>query len=173
MRRDAAEIGLVEPSGRASIASSGAASIRLHASCVELQGTGVVLLGASGSGKSDLALRLIDGGASLVADDRLTVERRGEFLFARPAPALAGLLEVRGFGIVKLPWHPESRLGLVVELQQPDAALARLPEPDPYELLGVALPHLRLDPRAPSAVAKIRLALTAERIHPSRRVSRR
>jgi len=172
MRRDAAEAGLVEPSGRASIAGSGAASIRLHASCVELQGTGIVLLGASGSGKSDLALRLIDGGARLVADDRLTVERRGDLLLARPAPALAGLLEVRGFGIVRLPWHPESRLGLVVELQ-PDAPLPRLPEPDAYELLGVPLPHLRLDPRAPSAGAKIRLALAAERVHPSRPLSRR
>ncbi len=163
MRRDAAEIGLVEPQGRASIASSGAALVRLHATCVELGGTGVVLLGASGSGKSDLALRLIDAGARLVADDRLTIERRGERLFGRPAPALAGLLEVRGFGIVKLPWCPESRLGLAVELV-PDRPLPRLPEPDRYQLLGLALPHLRLDPRAPSAAAKIRLALAAERL---------
>jgi HPr kinase/phosphorylase len=163
MRRDAAEIGLVEPQGRASIASSGAAVVRLHATCVELGETGVVLLGASGSGKSDLALRLIDAGACLVADDRLTIERRGDLLFGRPAPALAGLLEVRGFGIVKLPWCPESRLGLAVELL-PDLPLPRLPEPDRYELLGLALPRLRLDPRAPSAGAKIRLALAAGRM---------
>jgi HPr kinase/phosphorylase len=167
MRRDAAEIGLVEPQGRASSASVGVASAWLHATCVELGGTGVVLLGASGSGKSDLALRLIDAGACLVADDGLTIERRGDLLFGRPAPALAGLLEVRGFGIVKLPWCPESRLGLAVELL-PDAPLARLPEPDPYELLGVALPLLRLDPRVPSAGAKIRLALAAERLPASR-----
>jgi HPr kinase/phosphorylase len=168
MRRDAAEIGLVGPQGRASNASSGAAAVWLHASCVELGETGVVLLGASGSGKSDLALRLIDAGARLVADDRLTIERRGDLLFGRPAPALAGLLEVRGFGIVTLPSCPESRLGLVVELL-PDASLPRLPEPDPYQILGLPLPHLRLDPRAPSADAKIRLALAAERITSSRR----
>ncbi len=168
MRRDAAEIGLVEPQGRASSASSGAASARLHATCIELGGTGVVLLGPSGSGKSDLALRLIDGGARLVADDQLTIERRGDRLFGRPAPALAGLLEVRGFGIVKLPWCPETRLGLAVELLS-DAPLPRLPAADPYEVLGVFLPHLRLDPRAPSAAAKIRLALAARRIASSPR----
>ena len=163
MRRDAAEIGLVEALGRATTAGSGAASIRLHATCIELGATGVLVLGASGSGKSDLALRLIDAGARLVGDDRLLIERRGEQLFGRPVAPLAGLLEVRGFGIVKLPWCPESRLGLAVALQ-PEAALARLPEPETYELLGVLLPLLRLDPRAPSAGAKIRLALVAERL---------
>jgi HPr kinase/phosphorylase len=168
MRRDAAETSVVEARGRARIASRGETCTRLHASCVELQGIGVVLLGASGSGKSDLALRLIDGGAQLVADDQLTVERRGGRLFGRPAPALAGLLEVRGFGIVRLPWQPESRLRLVVELQ-PESALPRLPAPDAYELVGVPLPHLRLDPRAPSAAAKVRLALAADRVHPGAR----
>jgi HPr kinase/phosphorylase len=163
MRRDAAEIGLVERPDRASSARSGAAAAWLHASCVELGATGVVLLGASGSGKSDLALRLIDAGARLVGDDRLVVERRGDQLFGRPAAALAGLLEVRGFGIVRLPWCPESRLGLAITLQ-PDVPLARLPEPETCDLLGVRLPHLRLDPRAPSAGARIRLALTAERL---------
>jgi HPr kinase/phosphorylase len=166
MRRDAAEIRLVEIRGRASIVHSGPASTGLHASCVALDEFGVVLLGGSGSGKSDLALRLIDAGARLVADDRLMVERRGDLLFGRPPPALAGLLEVRGFGIVRLPWCAESRLRLVVELD-PDAALRRLPRPESYRLLGLSLPHLRLDPRAPSAVAKIRLALTAEPIDPS------
>ena len=72
-------------------------------------------------------------------------------------------IEVRGFGIVKLPWCPESRLGLAVALQ-PGAPPERLPEPETYDLLGVPLPLLRLDPRAPSAGAKIRLALVAERL---------
>ncbi len=163
MRRDAAETGLVEPPGRATSARSGAASICLHATCIELGPTGVLLLGASGSGKSDLALRLIDAGARLVGDDRLMVERRDEQLFGRSVAALAGLLEVRGFGIVKLPWCSESRLGLAVTLQ-PEAALTRLPQPEAYDLLGISLPLLRLDPRAPSAGAKIRLALVAERL---------
>ena len=163
MRRDAAESGLVEAPGRATTAGAGAASIRLHATCIELGATGVLLLGASGSGKSDLALRLIDRGARLVGDDRLLVERRQGQLFGRPVTTLAGLLEVRGFGIVKLPWCPESRLGLAVALQ-PGAPPERLPEPETYDLLGVPLPLLRLDPDAPSADAKIRLALVAERL---------
>jgi serine kinase of HPr protein (carbohydrate metabolism regulator) len=162
MRRDAAEVGLLRTRARAAPASGAAAAIWLHATCVELRGTGVVLLGASGSGKSDLALRLIDLGAQLVADDQLAVERQGDRLLGRPAEPLAGLLEVRGFGIVKLPWCAVSPLGLAVELA-PDRPLPRLPEPGGYELLGVRLPHLRLDPRAPSACAKVRLALVAER----------
>jgi HPr kinase/phosphorylase len=135
----------------------------LHASCVELNQTGIVLLGPSGSGKSDLALRLIDGGARLIADDRLAVEREGVQLLGRPAATIAGLLEVRGFGIVRLPHGAVCRLGLVVDLA-PQTPPERLPEPGSVFLLGLALPCLRLDPRAPSACAKVRLALAAERV---------
>ena len=134
----------------------------LHASCVELAGTGVVLLGPSGSGKSDLALRLIDGGAQLVADDRVFVERQGDRLMARPPEAIAGLIEVRGLGIMRVGHRASSALGLVVALgcDRP----ARLPERATCQILGVALPQLELDPRTPSACAKIRLALAAERV---------
>jgi HPr kinase/phosphorylase len=163
MRRDAAATGVLEPLARATPASGSAASVWLHATCVELSGRGIVLLGPSGSGKSDLALRLIDRGARLVADDQLTVERQGDRLLGRPAEALAGLLEVRGYGIVKLPWRAPCPLGLAVGLDSV-GPLPRLPEPESYDLLGVRLPYLRLDPRAASACAKIRLALTAERL---------
>jgi serine kinase of HPr protein (carbohydrate metabolism regulator) len=163
MRRDAVETGVLEPLARATPASGSAASVWLHATCVELSDTGIVLLGASGSGKSDLALRLIDRGARLVADDQLAVERQGDRLLGRPAEALAGLLEVRGYGIVKLPWRAPCPLGLAVGLD-PVGPWPRLPEPESYDLLGVRLPYLRLDPRAASACAKIRLALTAERL---------
>lgn len=135
----------------------------LHATCVELNQTGIVLRGPSGSGKSDLALRLIDGGARLIADDRLAVERAGEQLLGRPAATLAGLLEVRGFGIVRLPHGAVCRLGLIVDLD-PQTPPERLPEPETCCLLGIALPCLRLDPRAASACAKVRLALAAERV---------
>jgi serine kinase of HPr protein (carbohydrate metabolism regulator) len=162
MRRDTAEMGLLEPRGRATSASGAQAPTWLHATCVELRRTGIILLGPSGSGKSDLALRLIDRGAHLVADDQLAVERRGDRLLGHPAEHLAGLLEVRGFGIVRLPWRV-CALGLAVGLD-PVGPLPRLPEPECYDLLGVRLPYLRLDPRAPSACAKIRLALTAERL---------
>jgi HPr kinase/phosphorylase len=135
----------------------------LHASCVELSGTGVVLVGASGSGKSDLALRLIDGGARLVADDRVMIERQGDRLVARPPDAIAGLIEVRGLGIMRIGYCPASELGLVVGLGG-ELPAERLPERATYQVIGVALPHLELDPWTLSACARIKLALTAERV---------
>lgn len=164
MPPDAGRTGLVEaePSITTTVRAR-AGPLWLHASCVELNQTGVVLRGPSGSGKSDLALRLIDAGARLIADDQLAVERVGERLLGRPAAALAGLLEVRGFGIVRLPHGEVCELGLVVDLD-PQARPARLPEPFTVSLLGLALPCLRLDPQAPSACAKVRLALAAERV---------
>jgi serine kinase of HPr protein (carbohydrate metabolism regulator) len=137
--------------------------VRLHATCVQIGATGVLLMGPSGSGKSDLALRLIDAGALLVADDQVQVERRGERLLGRAADTLAGLIEVRGVGILKMPYCAQSPIDLAVELA-PDARLARLPESPGYSLLGIELPCLRLDPCTPSAAAKVRLALSTERV---------
>jgi HPr kinase/phosphorylase len=134
----------------------------LHASCVDLAGNGVVLVGPSGSGKSDLALRLIDGGARLVADDRVVIERSGDGLMARPPEAIAGLIEVRGLGIMRVDHCATSPLGLVVALG--DRPAPRLPERATCQILRVALPQLELDPWTPSACAKIRLALAAERV---------
>lgn len=139
------------------------ACVSLHASCVRFAGVGVVLLGCSGSGKSDLALRLIDAGGRLVADDRLSVERNGAVLIGRPAAALAGLIEIRGVGILRVEHEPSSPLGLVCELH-PAGVFERLPEPRSYRLLGVDLPYMRIDPNTASAPAKIKLALEAERV---------
>ena len=143
--------------------ADGETCVRLHASCVQVGGIGVVLLGASGSGKSDLALRLIDAGGRLVADDRLVVERSDGGLIGRAPDALRGLIEVRGLGIVHIDHCASSPLGLVVELDCV-GPWPRLPERTTYGLMGIAVPHMRLDPRAPSACAKIKLALRAERI---------
>jgi HPr kinase/phosphorylase len=140
-----------------------ATSTCLHASCVSLAGSGVVLLGPSGSGKSDLALRLIDGGGRLVADDRLVVERRGDRLVGRAPDSLAGLIEVRGLGIMRIAHCAATPLDLVVELGGA-RPWPRLPELTTYDLLEVGLPYIRLDPRAPSTCAKIKLALAAERV---------
>jgi serine kinase of HPr protein (carbohydrate metabolism regulator) len=140
-----------------------AAHVRLHASCVQLGSVGVVLLGPSGVGKSDLALRLIDAGALLVADDQLQVEATPAGLLGRPAETLAGLLEVRGLGILRLPYCRVSPLGLVVDLDAARPA-PRLPEPSTYPILGIELRRLLLDPRQASAAAKVRLALCAEQV---------
>ena len=129
--------------------------------CVALQGRGVLLRGPSGSGKSDLALRLIDDGAELVADDRVVLVPNANTLTASATPPLRGLLEVRGLGIFRLPFRPCVALVLVVDLT--DEANERLPAPSEFKILGRALPLIRLRPTSVSAAARIRLALgTAE-----------
>jgi serine kinase of HPr protein (carbohydrate metabolism regulator) len=138
-------------------------TIWLHASCVQCAGRGVLLLGRSGAGKSDLALRLIDDGARLVADDQVEIRRAADRLLARPAAVLAGLIEVRGLGIVRLPHCAEAAIELVVDLQ-PGQPMRRLPPDERHELLGLERPLLRLDPRAPSSVIKIKWALDVDRV---------
>ncbi len=130
----------------------------VHGTTVAIDGAGVLLRGPSGSGKSDLALRLIDGGAKLVADDRTALRRCDEGLVASAPDAIAGRLEVRGLGVVRLPALERVALSLVVDLVEA-AAIERLPEADVADLLGVAVPRLRLAPFEPSAAAKVRLAV--------------
>jgi len=134
--------------------------IQVHGTCVELAGWGVLLRGAPGSGKSDLALRLIDGGARLVADDRVDLRlAAGGVVASAPAP-IAGRLEVRGLGILEFPAITEAELRLIVDLAAPDE-VERLPEPLSASLLGRDLACLRLAPFEASATAKVRLAVRA------------
>lgn len=132
----------------------------IRGTCIELDGTGVLLRGPPGSGKSDLALRLIDGGGRLVADDQLIVEETQGTLSASAPEAIAGLLEVRGLGVVRMPTVASAQLGLVVELVPPEA-VERLPQPATCTLLGVSLPLVRLHASTASACAKVRLAARA------------
>ncbi|MEX2650663.1 MAG: HPr kinase/phosphatase C-terminal domain-containing protein [Alphaproteobacteria bacterium] len=134
---------------------------QVHGTCVALGRTGVLIRGPSGSGKSDLALRLIDEGAVLVADDRVVLRRDAGRVTARAPETLAGLLEVRGLGIVRLAHRRRAALGLVVDLAA--AGIERLPRAATCSLLGLALPRIRLDARQASAPAKLRLALSARR----------
>ncbi len=135
---------------------------QLHATCVLLDDMGVLLRGLSGSGKSDLALRLIDGGALLVADDRVDIARDQGDLWAKPPEALAGKLEVRGLGIVAMPFYPKAPVRLIVDLVA-DRAVDRLPLDLSVLVLDIAIPGLRLDPFAASAPAKIRTRVAALR----------
>lgn len=130
---------------------------QIHATCVELNGTGILLCGPSGSGKSDLALRLIDGGARLVADDRTNLAVEGGALFASPPLPIVGRLEVRGLGIVAVPHIARTRISLVVDLVAAHA-VERLPKPARREYLGIGLPVITLAPFEASAPAKLRLA---------------
>ncbi|MCG8434447.1 MAG: HPr kinase/phosphatase C-terminal domain-containing protein [Gammaproteobacteria bacterium] len=128
----------------------------VHGTTVAVSGAGVLLQGPSGSGKSDLALRLIDRGAVLVADDRTVIERRDGELIASAPEALRGLLEVRGIGLVRTPAQAAVSLSLAVDL---DAPPERLPLPETTSLMGVRLRLLRLSAFDSSAAAKIRLAV--------------
>ena len=100
-------------------------------------GRGVLILGASGAGKSGLALRLIAQGARLVADDRVVLSRRGARLIARAPATLAGLIEARGVGILALPPLQEAEVALAVDLDR--AAAARMPQQDTIAYLGVSV----------------------------------
>lgn len=131
--------------------------INIHATCIAIGGTGVLLRGPSGSGKSDLALRLIDGGAELVADDRVLLDGGAE-LIGRPPAEIAGRLEVRGLGIVSVAHRPFAAIGLVVDLVAA-AAIDRLPEPATVRLLDRDVPLIRVAPEHASAAAKVRLAV--------------
>jgi RNase adaptor protein for sRNA GlmZ degradation len=143
----------------------------LHATCVALPGPGgplgVLLRGSSGTGKSDLALRLIDRGARLVADDQceVTVEgssgedrAAGPRLIARAPVATAGLLEVRGLGIAEVPTLAQAPIALLVDLVARDE-VERLPDRASEAILDVDLPRLALDPFEAAAPAKLDLAL--------------
>lgn len=121
----------------------------------------MLILGRPGTGKSDLALRIVDAGGELVADDLVRIHRAGSHLVAR-APAMSGSLALRGLGLVDLPHRAESPLDLVIELRSA-ASASLLPEPAAHELLGLALPMIGLDPDKPGALARLRLLVGAPR----------
>lgn len=131
----------------------------IHASCVAAGDRGILLLGASGHGKSDLALRLIDRGARLVADDRCDIWFEQDRLWCQPPENLAGKLEVRGIGIVEQPWTAPVPLALAVRLVD---RYERMPPAGQAEMIaGHALPSLLLSAFETSAPVKILLALDA------------
>jgi HPr kinase/phosphorylase len=120
-----------------------AAMILVHGTTVALEGEGVLLRGPSGGGKSDLALRLIDGGARLIADDQTELARVADGLLARSPASIAGRMEVRGIGILRVPTVPSALLRLVIDLVAPDR-VERLPEPQFCDYLQCSLPLLAL-----------------------------
>lgn len=151
--------------------------VNIHASCVVLsdagkafgapEDAGVLLLGESGRGKSDLALRLIERGARLVADDRTEIFVESGALFARAPATIAGLLEARGVGIVTLPFAAQARIALAVEMIE-TGYVPRMPQPEKYLLppeLSLAEnacpPLIWLAPFEASAPAKVALAAAA------------
>lgn len=132
--------------------------MRIRGTCVAIDGLGVLLRGGSGAGKSDLALRLIDGGALLVADDYTEVTAAAGVPTATAPATIRGMLEVRGLGILTFPAAPPTPLVVIIDLVEGDR-VPRLPEAETEEIVGVALPRYRLDPFQTSAPAKVRLVV--------------
>ncbi|GBQ43961.1 HPr kinase/phosphorylase [Komagataeibacter sucrofermentans] len=130
------------------------APLHIHASCAARGAQGVLLMGPSGAGKSDLLLRLIDAGYALVADDQVCLHAG----WASPPPALAGLLEVRGIGIIRMAWQERVRVAALARLVAPPDYAPRLPPAPQHDAL-TGVPAFRLDPAQPSAVARVGLIL--------------
>jgi serine kinase of HPr protein (carbohydrate metabolism regulator) len=129
----------------------------VHASTVASDGRAVLISGPSGSGKSDLALRLLDRGFTLVSDDQTIVRREGDRLIASAPPTIKGKLEIRGVGIVEMDTLDDVPVALFVELT---SEIMRLPD-DRRErpVLGVSLPLVSVDALTASAASKVALAL--------------
>ena len=135
-------------------------AVLVHATAVAIGGRAVLLRGPSGSGKSDLALRLIDAGARLVSDDQTRIWRNGNVLMTRAPKPIAGLIEVRGVGIVRLEPLPMARLALIADLVAVQH-VERLPEPSSETIFGLTIPRVAIAPFEASAPIKLRLALDA------------
>jgi serine kinase of HPr protein (carbohydrate metabolism regulator) len=129
----------------------------VHASAVAVDGRAVLITGPSGSGKSDLALRLLDRGFTLVSDDQTIVKKDGEKLLASAPATIAGKLEIRGIGIIDVERVENVPVALLIELT---SDIPRLPD-DSRErpILGVKLPLITIDAMTASAPSKVALAL--------------
>lgn len=128
-----------------------------QATAVDLAGRAILIEGPPGSGKSSLALALIDRGAVLIGDDGIELEARQDRLFAWPHPHTRGLLEVRNLGLIEMPVHEDVGVALVIHL---DGNAPRFIEAaDKIERMDILLPLVRLWPDSPVLAIRAELAL--------------
>ena len=136
------------------------APLVMQASCVVIGGRAVLIEGPPGSGKSSLALALLDRSARLIGDDAVSLTRKGNQIIAAPPPNIAGLIEVRGIGIVTMPLADPAPVALILTLGQSPGQ--RLPEAAPgRDIFGLAIPALAFEPGslAPAIRAEWALAV--------------
>lgn len=134
------------------------ASAIVQASAVAIGGRALLIEGPAGSGKSSLALALIDRGAVLIGDDGVTLEKVGEQVIASPPPNIAGLIEMRGIGLFEMSLAPPVPLALILALGGEQGE--RLPGPVPTrDVLGAAIPCLPFEPGAIAAAVRAEFAL--------------
>jgi serine kinase of HPr protein (carbohydrate metabolism regulator) len=137
--------------------SASLSSETLHASCVAIGGRAVLIAGRSGTGKSDLALRLIDRGARLVSDDYTIVRRVEGRLLARAPANIEGRIEIRGLGILSLETESDVPVALFVDLDRRPERMRQADEQ--VSVAGVQLPAVAIAPLEPSAPVKLEMAL--------------
>lgn len=130
---------------------------RIHSTSVVIDDNGVLILGDSGSGKSDLALRLIDNGATLISDDISICRKNSNNIYLYCPPEIKGLLEVREVGIITVPFVERIRLRLVVNLKSNNNE--RFPKDSSFRILGIKIPIINIEGKNSSAVAKIKVKL--------------
>ena len=130
---------------------------RIHSTSVVIDDNGVLILGDSGSGKSDLALRLIDNGATLISDDISICRKNSNNIYLYCPPEIKGLLEVRDIGIITVPFVERIKLRLVVNLKSNNNE--RFPKDSTYKILGIKIPIINIEGKNSSAVAKIKVKL--------------
>ena len=136
----------------------------LHGSCVAINNKGVLFLGGSSSGKSDVCLRLImQKKAVLVADDRVDLQLDNNNNIIANAPQnIAGLLEVRGLGIKKFTMQKDVTLNLAIELVSSYTQIERMPKDEFFEFKNHKIKKIKLYPFEPSAIEKVLLAINGD-----------
>jgi HPr kinase/phosphorylase len=130
--------------------------LQIHATCISLGGFGLLLRGPSGSGKSDLALRMMKHNSQLIADDWVDLALEDGLLIARAPSRLRGLLEVRGLGVIEVPYGISIQVLGVIDLVD-SKEIPRLPDHRVETFLGVEIPSYQLDPWVMSAITKVQL----------------
>ena len=136
--------------------------LKIHGTCVAIGNEAILFRGPSGSGKSDLALRVINSGGRLISDDQTIISRQEDELFMSSPENLRDKIEVRGVGIVNMPAKNEARLALVLDMMPPEK-IDRIPILQFCWYLGLQVPVLGLEPFENSAPLKVQLAINSMR----------